>query len=73
MAFCPICKRNHDPDLNCLDGTTQISRQIGISDSKKTSPEEFKKISRSANKAIFIVLLLFILAIALFFVLNLRR
>ena len=30
MAFCPICARNHDPDIGCLDATGQAIRDMGL-------------------------------------------
>ena len=57
MAFCPICKRTHDSDLNCSDGTTQILRAMGIEKDQKTlkDKEGFKKL----NKKVIIYLIIF--------------
>ncbi|HEY7287705.1 MAG TPA: hypothetical protein VH497_19775 [Vicinamibacterales bacterium] len=30
MAFCPICGRNHDPDIGCSDATGQAIRDMGL-------------------------------------------
>ena len=30
MAFCPICARNHDPDIGCFDATGQAIRDMGL-------------------------------------------
>lgn len=58
MSFCPICKRNHDPDLNCLDGTSQTLRDMGIKKSKEMPKEEFKKLSKKVTTVLIIIAIL---------------
>jgi hypothetical protein len=70
MGFCPTCKRNHDPDINCTDGTTQLLRDIGIEKTNTSSKEEFKKIEKSANKAVIIVLLIILVGVLIFLFVN---
>lgn len=63
MSFCPICKRNHDPDIYCTDGTRQILRDMGIEKrSSKTSPEELRKLNRKAVTflVVFAVIMVFL-------------
>ena len=65
MAFCPICKRNHDLDLNCTDGTAQTLRDMGIKEQEsRMSKEEFNKLNRKA----LTYLILVALGIALLFI-----
>ena len=66
MAFCPTCKRNHDPDINCLDGTRQVLRDMGIEKPENVPKEEFKKTGKSANKALLLLTLAIIVGILLF-------
>jgi len=70
MSFCPICKRNHDPDIYCTDGTKQILRDMGIEKHSKEMPkEEFKKLNKKA--IIFLVIFaLVIIAFVFYFVLR---
>jgi len=67
MAFCGICKRNHDPDIPCIDGTGQILRNMGLK--KKDQPqskEEFRRNERKARKFIFgFFFIVFVIAILL--------
>jgi hypothetical protein len=30
MPFCPICGRDHDPDIGCSDATGQAIRDLGL-------------------------------------------
>jgi hypothetical protein len=30
MPFCPICGRDHDPDISCSDATGQAIRDLGL-------------------------------------------
>ena len=63
MAFCPICKRTHDPDLSCTDGTTQTLREMGVEEVKKVpkDKEEFNKL----NKKVIIYLIIFAFLLSL--------
>ena len=69
MAFCPVCKRNHDPDISCTDGTSQTLREMGIKEAKpKINKEEFRKLSKKATIQLIIIavaiMLLFVFVIS---------
>jgi len=74
MAFCGICKRNHDPDLPCTAGTEQILRNMGLKkEDKSMSQEEFKKNDLKAKKFLFLFWLIVIVAAmfyGIFFLFN---
>ena len=67
MAFCGICKRNHDPDLPCTDGTGQILRDMGLEKQNKPMPkDEFKKNEVKARRFVFIFFFVVLVLAALF-------
>ena len=71
MSFCAICKRNHDPDLLCTDGTGQILRDRGLGRQNKPMPkDEFRRNEIKARKAVFLfffIVLILAIAFALFY------
>ena len=64
MPMCPICKGQHDPDLQCTDMNTQILRDAGIEPKRKMSEEERREIENKDKRfmAIFFLVLTGIVA-----------
>ncbi len=60
MAFCPICKGQHDPDLQCTDMSTQILREAGIEPAQKTSKQEQREIENQADRSMIVFFLVLI-------------
>ena len=71
MAFCPVCKGNHDPDVLCVDSVGRALKDMGIKENKKRSKKEFSEIGKGARRSlvtlglilfgIFVLVLIYIL------------
>src|SRR5215470_6235351 len=47
MPFCPICGRDHDPDIGCSDATGQVIREMGLPRSARRHGDS---VSRNAGR-----------------------
>jgi len=56
MAYCPICGRDHDPDLLCTEQANQALRRAGMEKKSKMSSLELTQLSRKAGKSLIILL-----------------
>ena len=57
MSYCAICGRQHDPQIPCFDGVTQILEDIDAGPRKVSSKEEYKNIAKAADKYLLKILL----------------
>ena len=56
MAYCPICGRDHDPDLLCTEQANHSMRRAGIEKKSKMSALEVRQLSRKAGRSSIILL-----------------
>ena len=56
MAYCPICGRDHDPDLLCTEQANHSLRRAGIEKKSKMSALEVRQLSRKAGRSSIILL-----------------
>jgi len=47
MPYCPICGRNHGPDISCTDATGQAIRDMGLPRAVR-GPRD--RVSRNAGR-----------------------
>ena len=57
MAYCPICGRNHDPDLLCMEQADHALRRAGIEKKSEMSSLELRQLSRKAGRSSIILFL----------------
>jgi len=54
MAFCPICKGNHDPNFLCVNRAQEVlgdaESKTGFKKRNKKSKARFKKIEKEADR-----------------------
>ena len=71
MAFCPICKSNHDPNFLCVNRAQEMlgdaESKTGFKKKTKKSKARFKKIEKEADRFMF---KFFIGTIAYFLLIN---
>ncbi len=63
--YCPICGRQHDPDLPCADLEKQALRNVGIPTRKRKKTKKFNILVRKTN-VIFAVIAVSIIALVIF-------
>jgi hypothetical protein len=74
MAYCAICGRDHDTGVTCLDGTQELLKDVGADSRPRLSEEEFKRVSKQADKWFLKVLVwAFVIIAALLIVAFLAR
>ena len=73
MAFCPICKGNHDPDVLCVDSAGRALKDMGIKDNRKISKKELSEVDKKARKSLIIFTFVLFWSSVLFVIYILSR
>jgi hypothetical protein len=64
IVFCALCGRHHEPHTVCgIDMAGDTLRELGVEEPRKTSASSFRKLTRTTDRIMIVIVALFVLII----------